>query len=367
MKLSEAAHGRDNNFNLIRIVASLAVLYSHSYALAVGSEAAEPFRRMVGTTLGTMAVDLFFITSGFLVTGSLLARNSLIEFAWARALRIYPALLVMLIVTVFGLGLCFTTLPSASYLVDPRVYVYLVKNVTFIDGVAFALPGVFEHNPYKFAVNGSLWTLPLELSLYAALAVAFAVCRITSTRGRRVFQVVLLACAAAGFAWHVAAHFASAVEDTSVRLAFMFFTGAAYHVLKTHIPLSRALFWTLIVALALSVVERDAWFVVYDGVIAYLLFYVAFVPAGKVRAFNQVGDGSYGVYIYAFPVQQAVAAVAPGISVASLFVVAAAVTLPLSACSWHGVEKPALQLKQRCVDATRRWRSRLGRKPVAPI
>jgi peptidoglycan/LPS O-acetylase OafA/YrhL len=361
MKMSEVATGRDNNFNLVRIVASIAVLYSHSFALALGSEETEPFQRFVGTTLGTMAVDLFFITSGFLVTGSLLAKNSLVDFAWARVLRIYPALLVMLLLTVFGLGLCFTTLPTSSYLVDARVHVHWLKNVIFVKGVAFALPGVFESNPYPYAVNGSLWTLPLELAMYALTALLWALVRAGSSFGRRAFQVAILACMAGGFAWHLAVRREAPADTSSIRLFFMFFAGSAFSVLKAHIRLSRALFWSATVALALSAADRRAWYVVYDVVIAYLLFHVAFVPSGKVRAFNRVGDYSYGMYIYAFPVQQSVVAWAPGISVASLFLVSVTITLLLSAASWHLLERPALQLKQACVDSTRtallRWRS----------
>ena len=99
MKLSDFTSGRDNNFNLIRIIAALAVLVTHSFALATGTSAAEPFQKTLGMTIGSIAVDIFFITSGFLVTGSLLTRKSFIdfiEFVWARVLRIFPALLVML-------------------------------------------------------------------------------------------------------------------------------------------------------------------------------------------------------------------------------------------------------------------------------
>ncbi len=103
MRLSNFTDGRDNNFSLIRIIAAFAVLITHSFALAIGTGEAEPFQKFLGMTMGTIAVDIFFITSGFLVTSSLLTRQSVIEFVWARVLRIYPALLVMLCLTVFGL------------------------------------------------------------------------------------------------------------------------------------------------------------------------------------------------------------------------------------------------------------------------
>lgn len=97
--------------------------------------------------MGSFAVDIFFIASGFLVTGSLLKRQSLIEFCWARLLRIYPALLVALLLTVLVLGPLFTTLPLHQYFASKVVYIYLVKNLLLVAGTNFILPGVFENNP----------------------------------------------------------------------------------------------------------------------------------------------------------------------------------------------------------------------------
>ncbi|MBK7416029.1 MAG: acyltransferase [Dechloromonas sp.] len=104
--------------------------------------------------MGLMAVDVFFITSGFLITGSLLKRGGAIEFIWARALRIFPALVVMLVITVFGMGLFVTTLPVDQYLTSKQVYSYFVYCATLFFGVAYDLPGVFTDNPYKNASTG---------------------------------------------------------------------------------------------------------------------------------------------------------------------------------------------------------------------
>ncbi|WP_372340911.1 acyltransferase family protein [Paraglaciecola sp.] len=64
--LSSYANGRDNNFNLIRFIAACLVLFSHSFALVLGGGLHEPLRGFLNMTLGTIAVDIFFITSGFL-------------------------------------------------------------------------------------------------------------------------------------------------------------------------------------------------------------------------------------------------------------------------------------------------------------
>ena len=98
----------------------------------------------LGLSLAEMAVDVFFVTSGFLVAGSLVNRGEVIAFLWARALRIYPAIWVMLILTVFVLAPALTTLPPADYFASPKTHDYFVKCATLIGGVRYSLPGVFE-------------------------------------------------------------------------------------------------------------------------------------------------------------------------------------------------------------------------------
>ena len=355
MKLSNFTQGRDNNFNLIRIVASLAVLTTHSFALAIGTSAAEPFRGSLGMTMGSIAVDVFFVTSGFLITASLLTRHSFIEFLWARFLRIFPALLIMLLVTVFGLGVFFTSRSLSAYLADSQTYVYLLKCTTVVTGVAYNLPGVFDDNPFKNAVNGSLWSLPYEIRMYGILAVVWATFRITKRVSVRTFGPAIVTVAVTAGVFVVARHFYLPSDDQFATLFFMFFSGAAFYVLKDHITLSRSCFWLCVIALLSSaMVNTQTFFVVYVLTMAYTVLYVAYIPSGLVRKYNQVGDYSYGVYIYAFPVQQSVVALVPGVSVLSLLVISAFATVLFAALSWHLLERRALGLKGIYVGYTRR-------------
>ena len=366
MKLAHYTQGRDNNFNLVRIVAAFSVLVSHCYPLALGpiGGVTEPVYERLGMTLGSIAVDIFFIASGFLVTGSLLTRKSIVEFAWARVLRIYPALLVMVVLLVFGLGPLFTTGSLAAYFSDLRTYLFLVKNSTLIAGIAIKLPGVFTGVPYHDAVNGSLWSMPYEVRMYALLAVLWTVARLGKARRFVAFEYALLTIAIATGLWKL---FGYSVEETMqpgygrlARLLFAFFSGAAFHVLKERISLSRPVFWLLLIGLLASAFDRRAFFIVYSLAAPYLLFYFAYVPAGLIRNYNRLGDYSYGVYIYAFPVQQSVAALIPGVSVLSMFLLAAAITLTLAVLSWHLLERYALGLKGFYVGHTRRL---LGASP----
>ena len=122
-RLSVYSDSRDNNFNLIRFVAASLVLFSHSYALI---QLPEPMVQLIGMSWATIAVNVFFITSGFLVAGSLFARNNLLAFIWARVLRIYPALIVAMIFCVFFIGWYFTTESSVSYFSDPETIKFFI-------------------------------------------------------------------------------------------------------------------------------------------------------------------------------------------------------------------------------------------------
>jgi peptidoglycan/LPS O-acetylase OafA/YrhL len=354
MRLSQVSEGRDNNFNFIRIAAALAVLFSHSFNLATGIWDAEPLARHLGMSPASIAVDVFFITSGFLVTGSLLSRSSVLEFVLARIFRIFPALLVMVILTVFGLGLYFTKMDPASYLQDPQVWKYLVKNTSLFSGIAFGLPGVFESNPFKYVVNGSLWTLTAEVQMYAILAFLWVITGAIPVLGRRAFGPLIVSCAYAAAVLRIGGLSSNALEDQGTGFFFMFFSGSAYYLLKDHVILSRRLFGISAALLALCAAERHAFFVVYNLTIAYIVLLLAYVPAGRVRQYNALGDYSYGVYIYAFPIQQAFAASIPGISIGSLAAISAATALVLAGLSWHLLEERALASKGACIDSTRR-------------
>jgi peptidoglycan/LPS O-acetylase OafA/YrhL len=350
--LTDLAQSRDNNFNLIRIIAAFAVLVTHSFVLTIGTEDAEP--SIFGMTMGTIAVDVFFITSGYLVTSSLLNRQSTIEFVWARVLRIYPALWVMLFITVFVVGMFFTSLPKSSYLSSPETYFYLVKCSTLIMGVVYELPGVFNDNPFKDSVNGSLWTMRHEVRLYLLLALVWFTLRIVPKSRLRVFRMITVSFFFMGGLYILVSHFHFNTTRLFPRLFFMFFTGATFYVLREHIALSRGLFWLLVISLSLATVNEHLFFIVYLAVIAYILFYAAYVPSGLIRKYNHFGDYSYGIYIYAFPVQQSVVALMPGVSVSQMLLISIVPTILLAVLSWHLLERRALSLKDHYIGITRR-------------
>lgn len=364
MTLADFTQGRDNNFHLIRAVAALAVLVTHSFALTFGSVEAEPLYTTYGVTLGTFAVDIFFIVSGLLVAASLMLRQNLIEFFWARFLRIYPALWVMLLLTVFGLGLWFTRFSTWDYLTDRMTWSYLLKCGTLILGVAYQLPGVFEHNAFRLGVNGSLWSMPREIQMYVGLVVLWVCCGWAGARRLRLFQVFALVVLCVSGAHMIRQVFTEVHGSQLARLTFMFFSGVNFYLHRERVRLSGRLFAVLAVALLLSLWHREAFLLVYSLSLGYLVLYLAYVPAGFVRHFNGLSDYSYGTYIYAFPVQQSIAALAPGVGVWTMLGLSAVVTVCLAVMSWHWIEKPALDKKRPLVAWTERQWTVLSRRWV---
>jgi peptidoglycan/LPS O-acetylase OafA/YrhL len=344
MKLGDVANGRDNNFNLIRLIAALSVLVTHSFAIATGDPRNEPLRALLGMTIGDFAVDAFFVTSGFLVTASLATRQSALDFVCARVLRIYPALLVMLALTVLVAGPLLSTLPAAEFLTHRSTLRYLAKCATLIFDVDYRLPGLFDHNPYK-AVNGSLWSMPWELRMYVLLLAMWVAARLALRRPSPAWAGAVLLVLGVSASSLMVLHFKGSAHAIPVRLLFMFFTGASYYLLRGRVVLSGRWMALAVGALLAASLQREAFFVVYCVVTGYCLLWLAYVPSGPLRRFNRLGDYSYGTYIYAFPIQQITAMGIPGISPGAMIVVAGAATLIMAVGSWHLIEARALKLK----------------------
>ena len=202
-------------------------------------------------TIGSMAVDAFFVTSGFLVTSSLLRTKSIASFVRSRCLRIFPGLLVMLTLTVFGIGLLFTNSSVRVFLLDERVYAYLLKNATLVLGIKDRLPGVFESNPYRASINGSLWTMPYEIRMYVLLGVLWLVVNRWLQRSSITFAAAACCLAAASGSLLVASHLLGGGDAVFVRLFFMFFAGSALFACADKIVLRHDWFAVAVVLTAL--------------------------------------------------------------------------------------------------------------------
>ena len=155
-----------NNFDFVRLVAASMVLYSHHFILAGRPEEPKVFGII---SFGHLAVVMFFSLSGYLVTQSWQSDPHIFRFAMRRILRIWPALAAAVIFCALILGPLVTSSPLIDYFENGGTWSYF-KNL--IIPRAFHLPGVFENNPYPLSVNGSLWTIPIEVLCYMVLGAA---------------------------------------------------------------------------------------------------------------------------------------------------------------------------------------------------
>ena len=345
--LASASVGRDNNLNLMRVIAAMLVLLSHSFTVATGDSSSEPGRLQLGLTLGDFAVDIFFVMSGYLVTKSITRSQSLRHYALARGFRIFPGLWIALAISTAIVCVWFTSAPLSHNLLDLEVWRYVLKNAIVVTGPVFGFPGAFSGNPYPASVNASLWTLPLELWMYIVLAIAWVLSRLLPWKRPDNFQnmvralAVVLTVAAIGCV-------AIGHPSNSLRHASMFYIAACLYGFQDRVPLRGAAFVTVLaMLLGAAFLPRLAFEVPYRLLVPYLVLYVAFIPGGFVRRYNCVGDYSYGIYIYAFPIQQMCAASFPGISVLRLFLLSGALTVVCAMLSWHLIEKAAMQWRVR--------------------
>lgn len=339
-RLGNLARGRDNNFNLIRMVAASAVLVSHAWPMVYGGGTVEPLEAATGHSLGTFAVYVFFALSGYFISASFARSGSVGAFLAARALRLFPGLAVSLLLVALVLGPAVSSLSPGDYLADRATWTFLLRNLT-LWSAQFTLPGVFEANPFP-AVEGSIWTLIQEVLCYGLVFLA----GIAGLLKRR--QAMTLALAVYGLAWTAQALYPAGLHPKLIQLHQMslpFVMGMAFWLWRDRIAMT-ALAIPVLVLLAWMTAGTPAGFPALMLALAYTTFWLGLVPRGAVRAYNRLGDYSYGTYVYAFPIQGFVVWLFGPTTPLVHVVLAFPLTLVLAILSWRLVEAPALALRR---------------------
>lgn len=152
---------RENAFNFLRLICALIVIYEHSVLLS--ETEVLPCLELRG-----IAVNVFFILSGFWVTQSYLRSSSVKEYAKKRCNKIFPLYFTVVILSAILL-VFFSNLPAKEYFTDSGFYKYLIANFFTLNFIHPTLPGVFEGLALGGSVNGSLWTIKIELGFYIIL------------------------------------------------------------------------------------------------------------------------------------------------------------------------------------------------------
>lgn len=298
MAFSDVSKGRDNNLNLLRFLAASMVVLSHSLALYSSNQydlLLQQFRLGYGDT----GVDIFFVISGFLITKSWLRKNNLVDFCWARFLRIFPALWFSTLAFVVVCAAFFTPLPFLEFLSLDSTLSYLAHNVSMLPmtGAQLDLPMAIDGWQGEF--NIPLWTLPHELQMYA-LVVLLGITGLL--RYRWLCVLVFLASLAI---WIAADLGLMEANSSRYRLMFHFFAGAATvqfsrHLSFSWLPATIAAVFALAAALSLPPSIAQYGLALATPVI---VFWFGYYPDFGMRAFNRIGDYSYGIYIFGYPIQ----------------------------------------------------------------
>lgn len=336
--------GRPAGFDYLRIVLSIAIVCVHSIITSYGAGAGAvvwqlPYRPLVG-----MLLPMFFALSGFLVAGSLFRTSSLVQFLGLRVIRIYPALCVEVLVSALLIGPLLTSVPLRDYFSSPTFYAYLL-NAT--GDIHYELPGLFQDNPYPKIVNMQLWTVPYELGCYISLSV-LALLGIKRFRWLAPVATALLLLAYFAARIIVKKEWALIAIGGGLPgplLIACYLSGVALYLYKDRLPWSRSLCAGSGVLSALLFGFIPFGDFVAAPVVAY--FTVSFgVTNPRKLGVLQGADYSYGVFLYGFVIQQALAGAFPWARewwINILVCVPAAIGL--AALSWHFVEKPVLGLR----------------------
>lgn len=337
---------RQNNFDFLRLLFAVFVIISHSYPLS-GSESCDWLCDLTNgkLLLSYIGVKGFFIISGYLIFQSLLRSKDWMDYFWKRFLRLFPALFVVLVLTaVFAI---FVYEGTTFYFTNKSIYSYIYKNLSLFR-LQYGIPGVFENNIYGNAINGSLWTLCYEFSMYVILSILFFL-RDKIKILRLFFWLLYLSFALFFFLFKNSYefHFYQLEGSYLTELGLFFLGGSCLALLKfdefRYIKLS------ILVSFLLVVITEQ---LIQDPIVfRFLLWPILIIGLGlqSTKYLNtvadKIGDISYGVYIYAFSIQQTLMHFFKLSSLELMFL-----SIPLSMLfgyfSWHLIEAEMLHYKK---------------------
>jgi peptidoglycan/LPS O-acetylase OafA/YrhL len=345
--MSDQRPTRANNFDFLRLSLAVLVIYSHSYPLGAGSEVNEPLRRCTHgqVTFGAVAVDLFFIMSGYLIAASAERSNSFFDFLKKRVSRIYPAFILcaalMAIVVLPLSGGHFAATSTLAKLGEFSLQTLRLRE--------FHVDGTFGKNPYPGILNGSVWSIQYEFWCYIGVAI-LASCGLLAKRAWTLalwLASIAISVAFQSQGWILGGKFAGVLLGSPqlwARLLPMYLAGVVFYLFRERMRFTG---WTAALSIAALVVASAlplGWTAVFPFAGAYLIFSIAFASWLPLQRVGRFGDFSYGVYHYAFPIEQLLMqGFRRNVSPWLLFICATPLTIAAAIVSWYAVERRFLR------------------------
>lgn len=335
--IDSALARRADNFLALRIIAAAMVIYGHAPRLAPAVLEGDFFVNLGwGIYSGDIAVYAFFFISGFLVTGSYARRGNLFAFAKARFLRVYPAFLVNVVGLALIYGLVFTALPKWEYLQNAQVWSYITTNLKMSSSMAWTLPGVFDQGMKTSTLNGSQWSMPAEVRMYALLAVLGGLGALSSRALATIIGCGLI--------------LLGVFRPDLLPLHEHWFAPAGYFVLGVLVYLYRGSIRVridlVVAALLLAVLTHQLamWRATFGLALGGGILGLAYLVP-PLKWLEKFGDPSYGIYLWGWPCQQLVASFVPYADRFLHVALSFALALTVGYVSWHVFEKRALRLR----------------------
>lgn len=334
MEGAMASTARGNHFDLIRLVLALLVILSHSFEIADNSRRREILFSVFGTmSFGDLAVDCFFVLSGYLIMQSWDRQPNASQFLRNRVLRIYPGFIVATLICAFIVG------PLAA---SSETYFSLLNIWELLGGMVLlqkpVVPQVFAGLGHP-GINNSMWSISYEFLCYLSIL-------ILGTAGTLKSRRPWLALTGLAFACQVVATFAN-IQWPVLRTFLFFLSGGSLYLYRDHIKFTTA---NLLVACASLFILMFYWRTAAIAVAsagAYLLLYLGNGKSVLLSHFNRIPDISYGTYLYGWPIQKLLLWYFPFLSPWALFALCGPLALLSGTISWYLIEKPALRFKNR--------------------
>lgn len=350
----EQTGGRPSGFDYLRISLSVSVIAWHSIGACYGGAAETQLLMGPLRPLVYLIVPCFFALSGFLIAGSL-ERNDLLSFLTLRGIRIFPALTLEVVLSAFLLGPLLTKLPLSTYFSNSEFYQYMLNIVGYIH---YNLPGLFIDNPAGPKVNAQLWTIPFELECYIAISV---LALLTLARRPGLLMGLLIAATVFSVAKQVLGHHVLPIDSTPPgrALVFCFLFGVTIYGLRNKIAWNAYLFAAAaLLTYVLLNFSETTYFAFLP--ISYMTVYVGLLNPKKVFIIKSA-DYSYGMYLYGYPIQQAIALLFPSLRFWWFNLAATLLFSGLFAWfSWTFVEAPVMQRKKQAL----KWVHAAAQRPV---
>lgn len=339
---------RNNGIGFLRMLFAVIVVWDHSGTL--GGFSAGPITTITheGTHEGYLAVGGFFVLSGFLVTRSFESGRGLFQFLWHRFLRIFPGFWICLITSAFVLApaILFVEHRTLNGFLDSQdgPVGFVVRNWSLIHQPQKTVAGPYFWLQQPYLLNGPLWTLPYEFKCYIAVGLLGIVGLIK----RRMLILVVcieLYILASALTWQVGLHSTTWILPRQFEMYAFFACGASAYLYREVIPIR---WWVAAGCTLLMIVTLPTR--AYEFILLPAFAYLTLFAAAKVplKSFDRHVDLSYGVYLYAFPIQQLLATCrinAFGFPV--YFLSSLGISAIFAAASWFLIERPSSALKSK--------------------